>query len=1054
MSLVDPDSGAALRGARTGVQPIDPLSMGVVIGVGGSGVQTISRVRSAVVGGRPDAAATPSIRFLGIDAVDLTKQYPNLPPGVSLAAGEFVNLTERTFDAEAYVRRIGASESDLQRWWDVNYSVPAGPLTDGLKQSRMLGRLAFYRESANITTEIHNAMSQAIRLRRAHMEAGIVGTDTGASMLKVFIVASTCGGTGSAGFLEVLHKSWVAARELGIIPEIRAFLYMPGVFEDSVQRSSAAPMLEKRNQEANGFAFLREVDHFVVHSDQLEANVCRPRATMVPAEIPPGQALKQVFLIDATMGGMCRLSRVTDFYEIVAEAIYQFVMTEAGRPQIAQNGTNTDDFLRMLDGHSKRRIYCGLGIAGVTYPGDTYRRHLRARFGEWAIRNLLLPRPIELPTVVHDSESLRSLQSELSSLHSSVLGYDPPDEVTDFRAITEFAPENLQEEPEQAVVTRLMTSSQAAAPRAVKAIQDRMRVVADQALAKVEPLIIDTLTQSGQGVPFGIEMAKSAERAIDKLVSSATEVRAMHQHSGGPRAEEEMEERRRRFQSISGRLVRLPGSKEKAAVQLGEAIKAWGAAVVGEQEAEGELRFLESARGRLQALRNELEEAERQLQKLAAAAYEAWTSDELIGKDTGPEDTTVLIPPDTVPEVRHSRLAVQAFRDLIDKVSVLDSTELLRDLYRHWRHEGEGRGPFALGSSNGDEQEQARRALADELRLLSDEHALEAGRSETQADGSPTGRLLLPRSLADAAERTPDGHAILDRSLQGLARLSAQTTLAWDKGRLGNVEVEPATSTVVVAPAALRPRVTTLIGDEGAGRSILDSPDEERVVAMTTEWGISAHAVAPVISWQRPYLSALEASARDSVSKRPHLDKRWANNLDPLVPLYYDQDRILTCVGSALAFAKLLREEEIHSFLFGSSMRGKGRPAPIETRDEVDHVDYQGCVYRFDETNRVWMAVRTLHLGSTHSQIVARTGEESDFSQSLEAITRALIEQAGRKRAIEAVKEYCAVLVSLLDGNNLPAPEEGTVRAIHDALVDLRVRYELTSLTAGDMAGS
>src|SRR4051794_17248532 len=98
------------RGARQ-------VSTAVVIGLGGSGIQTVARVRSAVHADRPDQAARPSIRFLGIDAVDPTKQNPPLPPGVQLGPGEFMNLTEVPFDAATFIKSQLQADPLLKTWW-------------------------------------------------------------------------------------------------------------------------------------------------------------------------------------------------------------------------------------------------------------------------------------------------------------------------------------------------------------------------------------------------------------------------------------------------------------------------------------------------------------------------------------------------------------------------------------------------------------------------------------------------------------------------------------------------------------------------------------------------------------------------------------------------------------------------------------------------------------------------------------------------------------------------------------------------------------------------
>lgn len=142
-ALDEVEFGAApVRGLVDGA-PTRPISAAVVIGIGGSGIQTITRLRSAARADRPDQAAIDSLKFVGIDAVDLTSQQPPLPHGVSLDVGEFFNVTEDPFQASVYVRGQLPTDTYLQQWWDPDYQPPMGPITDGLKRERMLGRLRF-----------------------------------------------------------------------------------------------------------------------------------------------------------------------------------------------------------------------------------------------------------------------------------------------------------------------------------------------------------------------------------------------------------------------------------------------------------------------------------------------------------------------------------------------------------------------------------------------------------------------------------------------------------------------------------------------------------------------------------------------------------------------------------------------------------------------------------------------------------------------------------------------------------------------------------------------
>lgn len=1017
----------------------DPLSMGVVIGIGGSGIQTISRVRAAVRGDRPDAAATPAIQFVGIDAVDLSAQVPPLPPGVDLAPSEFVNLTSsRMFDAHAYVQAIIGGDGQLSHWWDAAYQVPVGPLTDGLKQSRMLGRLVFYREGAEITARIRAAMHQAMGVRETDMRGGTVGTDNPAR-LKVFVVSSTCGGTGSAGFLDVVHKIWVAATQLGVTPDIRAFLYLPGVFEYTINQTSHVKLLELENQKSNAFAFLRELDHFIEHADELDDEVANPGATP-PAQVPAGQLLKQVYLIDATIEGAGRLSRITDSYEIAAEAIYQFLMTEAGRPQMAQNGTNTDLFLTMRDAHKKRRIYCGLGVAAVTYPGETFRRHLRARVADWLIRELLLADRPDLAAVVRSSEMTQQLLGELRGAYGAFANASVSEDEAEFRLLCESAPEALREDPSEGVVSRILTEFAAASPRVVRSIQETARPARDQALRRLDQVVLDVLSRTGQSAHFHAGMLAQAEKVFSGLASEVSERRAMHQRSA-PELERDAHDLRVKYEVTAQRALRLPKAKEKAAETLGRAVQAWGAAVVGENHAAEELVFLRAAADRLEDLRQELERAQDQLGLLSRQAYRAWTADELIGKDAGPTDTTALIPGDAQPQVEACALLNTAFDETVKTLRRLDLEEAVRDLYSRWQTEGRCRGLFSLGSKEAEERELARQELIRQLDDLTDRHGLQRDVAERSADTGEQARFILPRSLRQAAERLPNGEQELSAALASLLRLSRRACWTVNVANLGDVDIQPSPSTVIVRPVSLSDHLDGLVGP-GDGTSLVDSPDEERVVALSTEWGSSAHAVGPVAGWERAYRRQLQKSAEDESQPRPHLSRRWADSLDLLVPVYYDPAAVAQTVARALLVTDLLRADpQAAAALLGPApVRGE-RPWPLAITDQGDSIEFVGTIWR-PTADGPWRAGRTITLGSTYHELLTAVGHESEYRQMLEALTAAMLSQAGRPAAIAALDSISekTVLPRLqLAGNET---EIEALETLHAAVTDLRLRLQ------------
>lgn len=995
------------RGAVGEGPDIPPLSQAVVIGIGGSGIQTVSRIRSAILANRPDAVAHSAVAFLGVDAVNLTAQVPPLPANVALDPSDFYNLTSKEFNPAAYIRLVGGNSPTLAAWYDFDHSVPDQPLVHGLAQSRMLGRLAFYRESQTLASRIEEAFSRTLAISRDLMEKGVIAAANAGASVPVYIVSSSCGGTGSSGLLEVIHKTWVAARRSNLTPEIRLFTYLPGVFSSAIQSMSANPTLETNNLNANAYAFFRELDHYLSHSDEVDSAVCNPGATQA-TNIPAGQLVKQVFAIDSKLGYQGVLTKITDSYEIVAESIYQFLMTDAGRPQVAQNGVNTEVYLQSRDPLGKKTIYCGVGIASITYPGSTLRRHLAYRYADWLVRDQFLRRDVDLPTQVREHTDTAGLVGDLGSLHGTVAAFQLPPDVLEFQALYDTAPELLGEDYSDEVITRVSNTFRNKIPRAVAALQAQGRIARDQALAEVDSKVITRFLDTGLGVPFGIEMIKHAERDLERTAELVEGTQQANQNAV-PQLEQEATDAQKRIRGLNAKRIVLPGAREKAGKELGEAIQAWGSAILTQHRAANEAKFLDAARLRLTELRAELERAELRLSKKADQFYRNWRADDLIGKDAGPVDTTALIPSDIQPEVEDSAIAKQAFNEVMDLMGQTNLVELVQDLYNRWRTNDAGRAAFGLGSNNPDEAKKAEEALLTEITGLVNRYVIQTSEVTDSADPETVAkRLILPRSLLDAAERA-DGGESLERAMTSLVKTHKSASWAYDRARLGEVEADPAPTVAVIRPKSLAGLVSKHFGASADGTpprgvAFFDSLDEERIVTLTTEWGVSAHAIAPVHTWQQQYDTALRRITEDSTRKRPHLDKRWSENLTDLIPVYYNREAVLDVIAGALTTSTLLQIPEVADKVFGASRGSRGVPVPLEAEIVGTTTAFKAVSFVQDIATKRWSKNRDFTFGQSYAELIDKVGNATDYRQACERLTAHVIEVAGRTKAAEAAK--------------------------------------------------
>lgn len=1038
--------GSAAAGPRRGLEGDDPKIMPVaqalVMGLGGSGIQTVSRVKSMIDSSFPEAAATSSVAFLGVDAVDLTKQNPPLPPGVTLAPSDFFNLTEGTFDASAIVRSESTHDSPLLRWWDHTRRVPAGVQTSGLKQDRMLGRLAYYKVGDRLAGRITAGLRTAATITGDSVGLGLGGGADGGVRPKVYLAASMCGGTGSSGVLETLYRIWSAASGMGLTPEITLFLYMPGIFENEARRTSPNPMAEVANLRANAYGFLRELDHFITHSDQLVQNLAKP-GLGAKAAIPAGDLVRQVFLIDTQLSGGQFLDKIGDAYEVAASAIYQLLMTRVGQ-EVAVNGVNMDQLLQENDGHGKRRIYCGLGVSAVTYPGETLRQHVSHRFADWFVRDRLLSSPDDLSERVRKDPRTTALFDRVKELHGDAVSFERADKVRQYGRVCSAAPETLSADSSEDTVVRIVTAATQTRATAVSELNTQLEVYAHSAIAKLEDRVVASLLERGESLPFMSQTVKHVAAQLAGLRTEA-EARAARHQDAIRRGEDEIDEASRVLRDVQGWRAWL-GGRDTAAKALGAAIQAYGKASLDAQYAQSSARFYTEAIAVLNRLQAELDRAAARLNAEVQRFSDAWHADELLGKDAGPRDLTALIPADIQPEVEDSALARDSYKRMKETVDKIDATSMLAAFYRAWRGEDDHRAVFDLGSTSKDRTASARKAFLGEVERLADEHALQADIQDETPDGvSNLHRLYLPRSLEDAAARVDDGRS-LRTALVSMGALAGQVLLPVDSNKLrSDVALSP--STLVSRPASLADEVARHLPDTTGCRAY-DWPDQERLQTITTVWGASAHSLAAVATWRGYYDRALELDT-EGARRPPHLSRTWVDELDPLEPDYNDLELAAGAVTWALLVGDLLEDDAAREALFGSRAPRASVGVPLRAEDQGARVAWHGALFVQDPETRRWrVRGQQFDFGSTVRDLLGSVASNPLFRQNIAEFGAAVVLAVGRDVAIVRLRALADRFGAAVDRSTNPAEGRATDLLRHEAQ-ELLAQMEHTAAVAG-----
>lgn len=1054
---LEPELTSALVGGGTirhirglAAETLKPASAAVVIGLGGSGVQTAARVKAAVRAVRLDKQALDAVSFLGIDAVSEQKQNPPLPLGVDLGP-DLLNLSG--FNAAAYLRTQLSSDAFLQSWWDDGYSVPTGELTEGLKRERMLGRLCFNQEAPRIRRRIDQAIIDALKVRSDYVAQGAVGG--GGRKIAVYVIASSVGGTGSSAFLEVIGAIHEVARQRNLTPEIRAFVMLPGVFQSAVGDDQSGEVIQQA-QRANAYGFFKELDHFLVHEAELPKVLGYPEVKLVN-----GDLLHSVYLFDTNVGSQGFIHDVVDMYEIAAEAIYQFLFSDMGRAILGVNGTNIERILKEADRFDKSRRYCSLGLSRVVFPGDTYRLHLIMWWVDWCIRMGFLREPtVEEVVALADTELASRLLDSLGSFVDRSQTAEWEEDVTTFLRVGSDAIATLKAKPDLATAEEIFDVLEGAAPKAASDVRHVLELSRPRLLNELQRSVEEAVFSESASVPRARELVKLVlKRARAQLADAELAAQA------GPATPEavrkQVEELMDALQEAGARnvleagfasLVSLVNDDVRTEAQLaeatGKALKAWSQAVIEAEKVQARYDYLRFAVKRLTTLQVELEEAGTRLLAVSDEAKQLWERDLLTGKDAGPEATSIVIPSDVLPEVELSALSRSTRTAIADQHGSKLKDEALCEFVRGWITGSLSRGFFDIGSADAVAATRAQRALLASLERDANVYCL------TVKDDEDVVVPRLPTNLVEAAQAVGEEER-LQSAFAGIAKLSQEVCWSWEKGRFQlKQKVEAGDEPERVEN--LRPQVTTaisrhvsvegLVGEEFSGtKEPVDSPDAERLIALSCEWAVPLHCLPVVDTWKRDYdrlrkRRQLQRQTHDTAGIEPpnHIDKRF-EAFDEIVPDYIEPSVAAplflkaTLIGAALEAPAT--QEAVRSLYRRDATLPPVSPVRLERG-----VGYLGRSIAVDEGELVPAPPRTDRvLGTSLTEAVRAIG--------LDVGLRNVIAECWTKmlRAVDASQ-----LLALLDDVLAPRIERGAQKRrvttsdremfghLANAIVDLR----------------
>jgi hypothetical protein len=365
----------------------------LVIGLGGSGVWTARRLKRLM---RIRYGEVPLIRFLLIDTDQAA--FAPAPKLADAPDAERAMLTLQNPEAVYDSVKKGIGELAKLREW-IPDALPVHILrnANGVGGIRPVGRFAFYVSLETILGKLRTALNECLNIGqelqiRLRERARSFQLDT--NQVRIYIVGSLCGGTGSSLFLDTAVLTRTLLRQLApnASVSIVGLFYMPAVFENEpTLRNNTAFM---SIIQANGYAALKELEYFC------DANLLRqqpftfryPNLSDITVSAP---VYDEEFILErGTADGRMLASR-DEVLELAARALLIDIGSPVGaRNRAAQANIATVLTMQPCPQTQRLRTLHSLGVAALSVPIVELLEHGAVRQLRQFITDDLLGQPL------------------------------------------------------------------------------------------------------------------------------------------------------------------------------------------------------------------------------------------------------------------------------------------------------------------------------------------------------------------------------------------------------------------------------------------------------------------------------------------------------------------------------------------------------------------------------------------------------------------------------------------------------------------------------------
>lgn len=381
------------------------------IGLGGCGLKTVSEIQKRL---RVLPNAEKDYAFTYIDTDEKTYNFINNKE-IVISSTDFKNMGDTNPFAvydKAYKKQNRDENENRFLEWVISQEpghmvLKNAPMSDGAEGKRNQGRVAIYNKYDDIVLELETKIKK--------FEELVPNPETNTRDVDIWVVASSCGGTGSSNLIDVLYLINRIAHPVVSgegEPNLKLVLFMPQPFVDKNDDNNNYPL--------NAYACLWELNAFRTAKEYglgqtFEHFAVRP--TKIGEKVLDFPLYKFAIPIDVETNLNSKLNVDTNLYPTIAEMIY-YLTTGNGANALNSNLSNDIAQLEMVNGQTRSLV--GYGFRAIKKANNELIDYLTKR-GIYEVLNFGLLDKSRLDSI--DEEKIKfankTILSKLVALDSA-----------------------------------------------------------------------------------------------------------------------------------------------------------------------------------------------------------------------------------------------------------------------------------------------------------------------------------------------------------------------------------------------------------------------------------------------------------------------------------------------------------------------------------------------------------------------------------------------------------------------------------------------------------